>query len=188
MESSRGTVILALAVAACCAAPAPASGTDGVDSSRCVARAMQWIQPGHKVMLICRDGSRQAGRIAAFDSTRGTLQFAPVAGGAAYDLPAAAVARLEWRERATPSPVVALLGLAVGSIIGVAIALPASSDNHSISLDTALLITSLGAALGVVGTVEASVALSEPNYYATDCRGGPENLPTRRPARAVRLR
>jgi hypothetical protein len=178
MKISRAIAVLVLAAAAC--AVPTASGAAGVNPPSCVARAMKWVPPRHMVVLTCRDGSRQAGRIAEFDSTRGTLLFMPVAAGAStHALPATDVVRLEWRERGKPSAVAAVFGFAIGGIIGGAIAVWANSAGYSMSLNSGILITGLGAALGLVAGVEASSAWSQADYYAVDGRGDSENLPTR---------
>ena len=148
---------------------------------------MQWIPPRHKVTLICRDGSRPAGRIAEFDSTRGTLQFMPVDARASMRaLPATEVVRLEWRERGKPSVAAAVGGFVLGGLIGYAIVGLTLSPEDPAGLrgidlkyvPFGIAITGLGAMFGTVAGAEASSARSHQDY-AVDCEGGPENLPPR---------
>ena len=185
MKISRAIAILVLTVAAC--AVRTASGTDGVNPPNCVARAMQWIPPGQKVTLICRDGSRSAGRVAEFDSTRGTLLFQPAdARISRRALFGTEVLRLEWRERGKPRADAAALGFLLGGLIGFAIGdATRPAERHGSGLDFdfrsethVLGITALGAVLGMGTALEVSSASSHYDY-AVDCEGGLENLPPR---------
>jgi hypothetical protein len=179
MKMPRAIAILALAVATC--SVPTASGTDGVNPPCCVARAMQYIPPGHKVTLLCRDGSRSAGRITAFDSMRGTLLFQPTDARAPMrTLPATDVVRLEWRESGKPSFAAGAVGFVLGGLIGLGVSLwtnpvehhrQLSSESvsdavHSIS--SSIGITALGAGLGTGAGLLASA--SSHHIHAVDCR------------------
>jgi len=185
MKMSTAIAILGLAVVAC-SVPA-ASGADQVNPPCCVARAMQWIPPEHKVTLVYRDGSRQVGRVAEFDSTQGTPLFRDVK--ARHARPAAEVVRLEWREWGTgkPSVVAAVAGAVLGGLIGYGISggCRTHTDSGTLAeLDIDFDYTPLYATIScaAIGMITGLVA-SQHHDYVVDCQGGPESLPQRSPGR-----
>jgi hypothetical protein len=175
---STAIAVLELVLVAC-SAPA-ASGADRVNPPCCIARAMQWIPPGHEVTLVYRDGSRQVGRITEFGATRVESLLQDENAGRRV-LPGADVVRLEWRERASGwwSVGAALGGLVLGGLIGYGISEVTHPQSGGFGIDETAVYTTTGvAALGMITGLILSATWSH-HEYAVDCAGGPENLPHR---------